>query len=795
MFLANTLLYPCALAVLCLGAGLLADRAGGRMLPAPLLLSVGAASLIAISQLSTYVAFLAPATPYLMAAVAAAGLWLARPRLMALVARGRAQRWGVAGPPIVYLLALAPVLLAGRATFSSFMALGDSAVHLIGADYLIEHGQSYGHLDLGNSYGQFINDYYNTSYPSGADTLFGGSARLLGLPLIWAFQPFIAFMLATAYGPAWLLARRIGLRGAWAGLAALCAVLPALVYGYQLIGSIKEITALSMLLSAGCLVGARPGWLRGGPGASVPLALVLAGGISALGVAFGVWTLAVIAVLACLLVREVATRAVTVGGALALSAVGAVTGTLAALPTWTNLSGSLRVATNIASTSNPGNLRAPLHAIEVFGIWLDGSYKLAPTGGALSLTHGLIVLGALAALVGAGWLIRARALALAGWFTLVLLAWLVVSQSVTTWANAKTLMLTSPIVVLLAWAGVAAVRDHPWRAVRSLAAPVGLLLLAGTLLSDAMQYQSSDLAPTARYREMASLDARFGGRGPALVTDFDEYAMYELRHLDVGGPNFVYPPPALAAAAGGYGSPVALDRVAPAALLGYPLIITRRDPSASRPPAAYRLLWRGSYYETWGREPHATPALLHSVLTGGVRSQCAEIGALAAGRTGTLVGAPTPEVVALPLAAAARPRGWGRQRAGLVMRRAGRLALSFDLPARGEWQLWVRGQIMPAVGVSIDGRLVESIAGQLSGNSLVPDTVPPVRLVLAAGPHTLSVTRPAVTLAPGDKGSAVLDSIFLTRGGAERPQLAIAPATAWRTLCARRYQWVELLGG
>ncbi len=76
------------------------------------------------------------------------------------------------------------------------MALADSAVHMLGADFLIHHGQHYAHLDLHNSYGQFMRDYYGMSYPSGADTLFGGSALLLGLPLIWAFQPFNAFMLA-----------------------------------------------------------------------------------------------------------------------------------------------------------------------------------------------------------------------------------------------------------------------------------------------------------------------------------------------------------------------------------------------------------------------------------------------------------------------------------------------------------------------------------------------------------------------------------------------------------------------
>ena len=87
-------------------------------------------------------------------------------------------------------MALAPVLFAGRPSFSSYGVLTDSAFHMLGADFLIRHGQDYAHLDLRNSYGQYLNSYYNTSYPSGADTLFGGSAFLsgrafdLGLPAV-----------------------------------------------------------------------------------------------------------------------------------------------------------------------------------------------------------------------------------------------------------------------------------------------------------------------------------------------------------------------------------------------------------------------------------------------------------------------------------------------------------------------------------------------------------------------------------------------------------------------------------
>ena len=66
----------------------------------------------------------------------------------------------------------------------------------------------------------------------------------------------------------------------------------------------------------------------------------------------------------------------------------------------------------------------------------------------------------------------------------------------------------------------------------------------------------------------------------------------------------------------GLPQPVDLDRIPPSALLAYPLIVTRADPAASRPPAAYRVLWQGRYYQVWGRRPGTPAALEHVALAG-----------------------------------------------------------------------------------------------------------------------------------------------------------------------------------
>jgi hypothetical protein len=792
MFVLTVLVYPVVLAALCTGSALLVDRCSGRFLPAALFPAVGAATLIAVSQLTTYIAPIAPATPYVMAAVAIAGLALGWGRAQKLARGWRGWGWQLAAPCLAYGLALAPVLFAGRPSFSSYLVLSDSAIHMAGADFLIRHGQDYTSLDLHNSYGQYINSYYNTSYPSGSDTLFGGSAFLLGLPLIWAFQPFNAFMLATATGPAWVILRRIGLDGAWAVLGALTATVPALVYGYELIASVKEISSLPMILTLGGLVVEHSRWLRRGPWAATPFALVAAAGVSSIGAGFGAWALAAALILLAIAIADVLARRQTPVHLVLLVATGIAVALVAAWPTWVNLGGSLKVTRNIAASPHPGNLATPLHATQVFGAWILDNYKHLPIGGALAATDGLIVVTVLACVAGAVYMIRKRQLPLAGWLALTLAVWLAAVLYATTWVDAKVLMLSSSAVMLLAWAGVAALRASRLH----LAAPLLALVLAGgVLVSDVLQYHGSNLAPTARYEELARVNSMFAGRGPTLFTDFDEYSLYELRDLDVGGPNFIYAPPALSRADAVYRYAVELEHLPPADLLAYPLIVTRLDPAASRPPSNYSLLWEGSYYQVWARRPGAPAAIADVKLSGSQAERCARIGRLAglAQAAGArLVAASSPELIPVSLSRALHPARWRRFREGFAMATPGTLSAQLAVPRTGAWEVWLQGQIMPAVTVAVDGRRLGSIGGQLGGNSLVPNTMTPLPVRLSAGVHRLSVHLGGSTLAPGGGGSMVLFAIFLTpvRGAGEQPLRAVAPGR-WRSLCDRPYEWIE----
>jgi hypothetical protein len=800
MFLLTVFLYPLVLGLLCLGTGLLVDRLSGGFLPVVLLPTVGAAGLIAVSQLLTYLPALAPATPYAMLGVAIAGIAAGWRRVSLLRTRWRSLAPLALAIP-AYLIALAPVIAAGRPTLSSYMALTDSAVHMLGADYLIHHGQTFAHLDLHNSYGRYLDAYYNHNYPSGADTLFGGSALLLGLSLFFAFQPFNAFMLALVTGPAWLLLHRVGLRGGLALVATLGVTLPALVYGYELVGSIKEIATLPLLMGLGTLVVLHARWLPGPPARAIPFAVLVAGGVSAIGLAFGAWALATAVVLLALAASYARSRARRVSGWLASAGVALLTALVCAWPTWSRLPGSLEAAQAIATTSNPGNLHRPLRVVQALGTWFGGSYIVEPSGAALFATYGFIALTLVLLAVGAV-RVFARSRALFAWVLLILVVWLCLTESATSWTDAKTLMLTSPVALLVVWAGVAAAFASRWRA----AAPaLALVLLAGVLVSDALQYHASNLAPTARYQELASLNARFAGDGPALFTDYDEYALYDLRALDVGGPDFIYPPDALAALVPRNGYPVDLDRVPPAAFAAYPLIITRRDPAASRPPSAYSLRWRGTYYEVWKRRHGAPSAIAHLGLAGGRALSCGDVRAVAeaglrwasAHAAGTpdvrLVAASAPPLVSASVVRARHTRGWSLGRVGLLMAGPGQLQTHFALPHRGVWELWLEGELMPVFQIAVDGHRLASISGQVGGTSLTQQVMTPLAVRLAAGAHSITITRRGAGLSPGGGGWSDLRAIFLTPAGNAESSLRETSLAGWRALCGEGLQWVEAL--
>jgi hypothetical protein len=100
---------------------------------------------------------------------------------------------------------------------------------------------------------------------------------------------------------------------------------------------------------------------------------------------------------------------------------------------------------------------------------------------------------------------------------------------------------------------------------------------------------------------------------------------------------------------------------------------------------------------------------------------------------------------------------------------------------------------MPAVVVRVDGRRIAKLSDQLDGNDFNPDTIGPLRLRLGRGRHRLTFAAAGSVLSPGATGEATVGRIFLTTPAGARRELRVARASAWRSLCGGRYQWVEVV--
>ena len=185
------LLFPLVMLVLCLGCGLLLERATGRPLPGPLLPSIGLAVIIVLAELPTdRNATAGLATPVVIV-VAVAGYALGWRRLRAL----RPDMWAVGVGCAAFALCAAPVVLSGHATFLGYFFLNDTAWHLALVDQLFAHGRDVASLKPG-SFSGIVKPYLLNQYPVGTQLAAGAVRPLVGQDLAWVLQAYAALLLA-----------------------------------------------------------------------------------------------------------------------------------------------------------------------------------------------------------------------------------------------------------------------------------------------------------------------------------------------------------------------------------------------------------------------------------------------------------------------------------------------------------------------------------------------------------------------------------------------------------------------
>jgi hypothetical protein len=344
-------------------------------------------------------------------------------------------------------------------------------------------------------------------------------------------------------------------------------------------------------------------------------------------------------------------------------------------------------------------------------------------------------------------------------------------------------------------AGCAAVaRDD--RRLRVVGLVAAIALAAGVLASDGLAARDAYIAPKDRLDELRQVGDRYAGSGPAMLDEFEEYGKHFLRRSGVIAPfdGTALLPAQLRTPDRVFASWADLDEMTLGYVKSFPLIVRRRNPVASRPPASYTRVFEGHYYEVWRSSDGAPGVIDHLPLgdgndpTGPV--DCAAVRALAArSDAGTLVAAIRPSPLRLMAADMEHPAGWPVLPNGSVGAiGSGRLRGELTAPA-GRYRLWVRGTFGRGSDVDVDGRRV--------GRAEQVQTPEQMALVgearLDGGPHTLTLTRGSPGLTPGNGRDESYESVFLEPVSPAELR-RVAPARA-SSLCGQRADWVELLAG
>jgi hypothetical protein len=793
-FLIVAVLYPLLFALLALGAGLLVDRASGGTIPGLLLVPFGVALIVVVGELMSYAELTARLIPLAAALLAVGGLVAGRERL-----RPRhVDRWALAAAVATYVIVCAPVLFAGRPTMPGYLLDTTVGIHLAGAEFLSEHARHFSDLAHSSLRGH-LESYIGFRYPTGSYVLLLAGGRLTGQDLIWVYHPHIAMLLATASLVLSFLARSAGLRPGLAAVAGVLGAVPALVYAYALQGSIKEITLLPILLLLGAVIVLFPRLVEAGWRGAIPLTVVAAAGIAAIGVSFAPWF--GLTALVCLVIAVPAVRSGRLRRAILIRTVAAFVLVLAvlALPTLLSLSSSVEITSNLSASNavaaaDPGNLIQPLKVVQMFGVWLNGSHRTDPSAKWTTENGVLIGVVVVAVLFGVAFVVRRRAWALLSFAGLSALVWLVLTAYGKTWADAKLLVLISPVAVLLAVLGAASLLELGRRAEGAAL----LAILAGAiLLSNAFQYHDTNLLPTDRYEELLHIGERYAGTGPTLTPDFDEYALYALREMTPDGPGFAYKNERLLVLRDGtfpaLGYSYDLDRLPEWAVPEYPMIVARRTPEQSSPPTGYRHVYAGRWYDVFKRERDRPQVVEHApasnTLSAGGFVGCKDIRRLAG-----VARKHHGELRAQPrqIEAIVDPRSsehtFPDSPEGVLLTGSGHLRGSFEVSRSGTYRLWLKGYFTREVDISVDSRPIGSVSNQ-SGSLGYYSA--PLETRLEAGRHSFLLERGGTGLGPADNGAAQLYAVVIDRPS--QPAAVTLAPDRFKSLCTRQVDWVEVL--
>ncbi|HSZ70445.1 MAG TPA: hypothetical protein VK756_08785 [Solirubrobacteraceae bacterium] len=785
---------PALLWAVCLGCGLALERVLRVRLGNGLLLALGlCVAYVLIMPGYTLGAGDALAVA-LLAAVALAGLVFAQGGLRARLNPG----WpGVAGVA-AYVLYMLPVIAYGHWTWSGYGFVNDSAFELILANHVKEFGTVLGSLPE-SSERQFLVQYLGSGYPLGTQSLLGTLSGMIETPVEILYQGYIAGLAALAAVALGCVAGR-WLRGWRGALVAFGAIAANLTYQYALQGGIKEIGLLAALCAAVALADAaialgRP--YAGGALVAVAVAAALA--------TYNAVALPYMGVLVLLLGGGVVLVhrvwpgprwILPLAAGCALAAVLAIP-SLKTFETFFNVAQAGQGATGVGA-GQTGQLLRKLPFSEISGVWLYGEYRLPVPAGLKGAATALASVAIFVLLVpGVLWGLRRRRVGALLLLGVVAVVMLVVYPRVSPYAQGKLLAIGSPAVVFVALAFLAGLRGRFSPA----ALVLGGALLLGILASDALAYSHDRVAPTERIEAARAVGEHFAGEGLVLWNEFEEYAKYFARSARISAPFEAVTPQqvVLRAPTYFYGHYFDLDEETLPFVESDPIVVTRRSPTVSRPPANFELAYENRFYLGW-RRTTAPQVLQHlseqQLYSSTATVTCPALKTIVTGapRGTELIVASAPEAAWFePQSDSRRAPGWipdptqpGAVSTLIAGQAEGRLAVR----GGARYAVWVQGDFPRKVYVEVDGHTV----GWVAGTNTPGQWLQAASVYLSAGRHRVRLVSTAGHLhhlGPGEWAVGTIGAAALVREEAETMR-AVALAK-WRSLCGKPADWVELV--
>jgi hypothetical protein len=790
-------LAPGVAMLVALGIGRLLERAAGMRLGA-LILPAGFVGAIPIMVLLLELGAGGVLTAVLAGMMGLTGLidlGLAL-RRRERIALGSAA-WAAGSALGAYAVMMAPLVGSGRAGVLGYVLNNDPAVHISVVSLLRENGASVVQ-PTADSY-HFVSGQFGGGYPIGSHVWPMLVDVLAELEPFLSWTPMIALIGAMMALVLRALLLRIGAPptvAAIGGTVIACGYLP---FSYAAQGGAKELlVALTIFASIALFDDAlrQEGRWR----ALIPSLFAAAAAVNTFGLAAMPWLgTALVVGLGALVWRarqeKTLKRTLLVIGGLAVAA------TAVALP---SVLSSIEFArANAGAIQNPaqvGNLLGPVPWVEAFNLWLAADYRVNvpdwPT-----LTKLGLALVATAGAIGLIQAVRRRHAVVLTSLVMAIVGSVFISARYAIYFDAKTYVVLAPAFGLVTAAGVVALLQAG-RRWRRLGTALGLILAAGVVASDAFVYTEIWRTPD-RLRELSQISERLDGAGPILVNDREDYAKYMLRESEPWESWGAWQP---ARNLRFEGDPLPIphapdfDDYTTEHLNRFPLMLERKGPTGSRPPASHRPWFETESYRVWRRS--GRPPTVHDPLgvgrpDGTARFDCRTPAArsllLRARRTGAAVRA-SVRSSPLHLVPGSRARtSAGSRRAAILPGdiRLGPESVStvpLDIPA-GRYRLWTQGEFARGFRYRLGAQVLGDVSddlGPTSGWRYVG------RADVLAGEVELTMTglgRP--WWQSGSRREDVAGQLAF-EPATQRHRVVSVPGAKARRLCGRQLDWIEI---